>query len=230
MVNPTSFNTKMNSNQQRIVICGTDTDIGKTIVSALFVLGLNACYWKPIQSGLDDGSDSMRISKILNLSKEQIISELYKFQAPVSPHWSAEKENQWINPDVIKLPLTKGPLVIETAGGLMVPLNRSYLQIDLLEQWNLPVILVARSGLGTLNHTLLSLEALKKRNIPILGIILNGKLHEDNPKTLKQFGKVPIIAELPPLIEISGKMLKEQWEKQQLQIIFNRLYEDLKGS
>ena len=210
----------MNQDHQGIVICGTDTDIGKTVISALFVQGLNAFYWKPIQSGLLDGSDSNRVAKILNLPSEKIISEVYKFQAPVSPHWAAEKESQWIDPSLLTLPRRKRPIIIETAGGLMVPLNRALLQIDHVKEWKLPIVLVARSGLGTLNHTLLSLEALKKRDVPILGIILNGDIHEDNSKTLEQFGEIKIIAQLPKLKEVSRRTLKEQWEKHNLQLTF----------
>tara|TARA_Y100001968_G_scaffold333191_1_gene394625 strand:- start:4181 stop:4843 length:663 start_codon:yes stop_codon:yes gene_type:complete len=212
----------MNSHQQSIIVCGTDTDIGKTVVSALLVQGLNAFYWKPIQSGLLDDSDSNTVSKILNLPQERIISELYKFKTPVSPHWAAEKEKKWIDPNSLKLPIRNQPLIIETAGGLMVPINRDLLQINLIQKWNLPVVLVAKSGLGTLNHTLLSLEALKKREIPILGIILNGEIHQDNPKTLEQFGKIPIIAQLPRLKELSSKTLQKQWDQQSLKITFQK--------
>tara|TARA_Y100001968_G_scaffold68366_1_gene59403 strand:+ start:339 stop:983 length:645 start_codon:yes stop_codon:yes gene_type:complete len=210
----------VNKNHQSIIVCGTDTDIGKTIISSLLVQGLNASYWKPIQSGLIDGSDTNRISEILELPSQQIIPELYRFKAPVSPHWAAEKERRWIDPNSLKLPFVKGPLIIETAGGLMVPLNRDFLQIDLIKKWGLPIVLVAKSGLGTLNHTLLSLEALNRRNIPVLGIILNGEIHKDNPNTLEQFGDIPIIAQLPILKEISKKTLAEQWCKQNLAITF----------
>ena len=210
----------MNLNQQNLVVCGTGTDVGKTIVSSFLVQGLNATYWKPIQSGLEDGSDTSKVCKLLNLAQERWISERYKFQAAVSPHWAAEKEGQWINPSFLNLPKIQGPLIIETAGGLMVPINREFLQIDQLKLWKLPIILVARSELGTLNHTLLSIEALKKRLIPILGIILNGPPHEDNPKTLEKFSNIPILAHLPHLQELTAKALKEEWEKQHLDITF----------
>ena len=202
--------------QKGLIICGTDTDVGKTIISTLLVQGLNAVYWKPIQSGIEDGGDTNKVCNILNLSEDRWIPEVYKFQTPVSPHWSAEIDNQLINPDNLYIPLIKKTLIIETAGGLMVPLNRNFLQIEQVKRWNLPVILVARSGLGTLNHTLLSIEAMKRRKIPIKGIFLNGPLHEDNPKTLEQFAKIPIIAQLPILKELSSTSLKEEWEKQNI--------------
>jgi len=215
----------MNSKMSSLVICGTDTEVGKTIVSALLVQGLNAHYWKPIQSGLDGGGDRGRIHRLLNLPSERCISEIYAFHAPVSPHWAAEQENCLIEPELLKLPTVPSPIILETAGGLMVPLNRQWLQIDQLQLWKLPVVLVARSGLGTLNHTLLSLEALRIRNIRVLGLVLNGPPHADNPTTLEQLGGVPIIAKLPILRHLTAQALQEQWEKQQLRATFQKLLE-----
>ncbi|HGY5548642.1 MAG TPA: ATP-dependent dethiobiotin synthetase BioD, partial [Prochlorococcus sp.] len=128
-----------------------------------------------------------------------------------------------IHPNQLVLPAIPGPLVVEAAGGLMVPLNRQWLQIDQLQHWRLPLILVARSGLGTINHTLLSLEALRLRKLPILGLVLNGPSHPDNPKTLEQFGGVPVIAELPPMPNLTAAALAEQWHLQDLSITFKRL-------
>jgi dethiobiotin synthase len=147
---------------KRIIICGTDTDVGKTIVSSLFVQGLKGIYWKPVQSGTENGTDTKTVCNLLNLEHNRYLSERYKFKAPVSPHWAAEQESSFIEPSNLKLPELDELIIIETAGGLMVPLNRDWLQIDQLKVWGAPIILVARSGLGTLNHTLLSLEALKR--------------------------------------------------------------------
>ncbi len=206
----------MSPKQIQLVICGTGTDVGKTIVSCLFVQGLTAAYWKPIQSGLEDGGDTNQVSKILNLPKERLLPEAYKFNAAVSPHWAAEKEEQEVDANNLKIPTTTKPLIIETAGGLMVPLNRKLLQIEQIKSWGVPVVLVAKSGLGTLNHTLLSIEALNKRKIPIMGLVLNGPLHEDNPRTLKQLGKVPILAELPYFKNLSSKELSKEWLQQNI--------------
>ena len=153
----------MNQPAPRIVVCGTDTDVGKTVVSAWLVQGLKAHYWKPVQSGLEDGGDRGRAQALLNLSPDRIEPEAYAFQQPVSPHWAAEQDGISLNPDDLVIPHVSEPLVVETAGGLMVPLTRQWLQIDQLQHWDLPIVLVARSGLGTLNHTLLSLEALNRR-------------------------------------------------------------------
>ena len=221
MVHSITINQEMTSKHSNLIICGTDTDIGKTFISALFVQGLKAFYWKPIQSGTSEGSDTSYIQQLLNIKRNRCLPEAYKFKAPVSPHWAAEKEGQSINLANLKVPNPSGPLIIETAGGLMVPLNRKILQIDQLKIWGFPVLLVAKSGLGTLNHTLLSIEALKKRNIPIKGIVLNGETHEDNPKTLMEFCNVPVLAQIPKLKEINAAILAQQWEQQSLDQAFS---------
>ena len=143
----------------KFTICGTDTDIGKTLISSFFVKGLNSFYWKPIQSGIESQTDSQTVEKLAKVSKEKIIKEAYVFTKPLSPHWAAEIDQKTINFEMLRLPKVKGSLIVETAGGLMVPITRNFLQIDQIKQWNLPVILVCKSALGTLNHTLLSIEA-----------------------------------------------------------------------
>ncbi len=206
----------MSAFKKKIIICGTDTDVGKTIVSSFFVQGLKGIYWKPIQSGTEEGTDTKTVCNLLNLEPNRYLSERYKFKAPVSPHWAAEQESSFIEPSNLKLPDLDELIVIETAGGLMVPLNRDWLQIDQLKVWGAPIILVARTGLGTLNHTLLSLEALQHRNLDVLGIVLNGPPHKDNPRTLEQFGDTQILANLPIFDEVNAKVLSQEWNKQQL--------------
>ena len=195
----------------RLVVCGTDTDVGKTVVSALLVEGLEARYWKPVQSGVEGGGDRDRVAALLDLPAERIVPEAYRFAAPVSPHWAAEREGVAIEPARLALPPGAGPLVVECAGGLLVPLRRDWLQIEQIARWGLPVVLVARSGLGTLNHTLLSLEALARRRIPVLGLVLNGEPHPDNPRTLAELGGVPVLAELPPIEPLNRAGLHRQW-------------------
>ena len=195
----------------RLIVAGTDTDVGKTVVSALLVQGLAASYWKPVQSGLADGSDSQWVQERLSLPPGRILKESYRLQAPVSPHWAAEQDEVVIDPQRLSLPPGHGPLVVETAGGVMTPLGRDWLQIDQIRRWGLPLVLVARSGLGTLNHTLLTLEALRHRSIPVLGLVLNGPLHPDNPRTLAELGGVPVLAQLPRLEPLSAAALQRQW-------------------
>lgn len=209
----------------QLVICGTDTDVGKTVVSALLVQGLGARYWKPVQSGLDGGGDSGRLQTLLQLPAPRLLPEAYRLQTPVSPHWAAELEGISIDPTRLALPAVDGPLVVETAGGLLVPLRRDWLQIEQLAVWGRPVLLVARSGLGTLNHTLLSVEALRSRGIPLLGLVLNGPLHPDNPGTLASLAQTPVLAQLPPLEPLTAAALDRQWQIQRLGPTFNRALE-----
>ncbi|MDP4737332.1 MAG: dethiobiotin synthase [Prochlorococcaceae cyanobacterium MAG_34] len=206
----------MSSCSNALVICGTDTDVGKTVVSALVVQGLGATYWKPVQSGLEGGSDSGRLQALLQLPGTRLLPEAYRLQTPVSPHWAAELEGITIDPARLALPAVAGTLVVETAGGLLVPLRRDWLQIDQLAAWGLPVLLVARSGLGTLNHTLLSVQALRQRSIPLLGLVLNGPLHPDNPATLAALAQAPVLAQLPPLEPLTAAGLAAQWQAQEL--------------
>ncbi len=201
----------------RLVVCGTDTDVGKTLVSAWLVQGLQARYWKPVQSGLEGGGDSGRVQRLLNLPPERLLPEAYRFEAPVSPHWASEQEGiEPISEEQLQLPHHQGPLVVETAGGVLVPMRLDLLQITQLQRWQLPVLLVARSGLGTLNHTLLSLEALRLRRIPVLGVLLNGPAHANNLSTLEQLAGVPMLGCLPPLEAINGANLAQQWQRLEL--------------
>ncbi len=200
-------------NNLKFIICGTDTDVGKTLISSFFVRGLKSFYWKPIQSGIETETDSQSILRLSGIKKEKILKEAYIFEKPVSPHWAAEIDGKKIDINLLNLPKIDGSIVIETAGGLMVPITRNFLQIDQIRKWNLPVIIVCRSSLGTLNHTLLTIEALKKRNIKILGLIINGEKHLDNPKTLREFSKLPIIAEFPRLNNIDKNNLDRLWKE-----------------
>jgi len=197
----------------KFIICGTDTDIGKTLISSFFVKGLNSFYWKPIQSGIESQTDSQTVEKLALVSKEKIIKEAYVFTKPLSPHWAAEIDQKAINFDKLRLPKVQGSLIIETAGGLMVPITRNFLQIDQIKEWNLPVILVCKSSLGTLNHTLLSIEALSRRNIEILGLVVNGEKHLDNPRTLVDLSGIQLIAEFPYIEKMDSNNLDIIWKE-----------------
>jgi dethiobiotin synthetase len=159
---------------ERLVVAGTDTDVGKTVVSALLVRGLKATYWKPVQCGdIAVGGDSARVAQLAGLTPGEVASrilpEAYRLAAPASPNQAAAAEGLVVQEQRLHLPAVAGPLVVECAGGLLVPLRDDLLQITMISHWQLPVVLVARSGLGTLNHTLLSLEALERRGIPLVG-------------------------------------------------------------
>lgn len=192
--------------ERRFFVTGTDTGIGKTVVSAILMhQNPEFNYWKPVQSGLEDETDTNFIKRIIKPDSSRIIPEAYSLNAPRSPHEAAALDGIQIDIEKISVPTTyaKYPIIIEGAGGLLVPLNNSFYIIDLINKLDAEAILVARSGLGTLNHTLLSLEALRKRNIPIKGVVLNGPIHDSNRETIRTLGNVDILAEIPPTDELS---------------------------
>lgn len=200
---------------EKFFITGTDTNVGKTVVSALLTLGLNAVYWKPIQSGLDPMSDTDYVRQATGLDDSHFLPERFTLTQPLSPHAAAEIDGVKICLSDFQLPLQLPyeHLIIEGAGGLMVPLNEQSFVIDLIRQFQLPVCLVARSTLGTINHTLLSLAQLRRMEIPILGVILNGPKNEGNRAAISHYGKVPILAELEPLAEINPATLKQTFDR-----------------
>lgn len=193
----------------RLVVSGTDTDIGKTVFAAGLVQLLGGIYWKPVQAGLEGETDTETVRRLSGLDERHFLPEAWRLRHPASPHLAAEREGLAIDPDALGIPVAARPLIIEGAGGLMVPLNRRSLNIDLFARWNLPVVLCARTSLGTLNHTLLSLEALRHRRIPILGVALIGDAHPDNERTLGALGGVPLLGRLPRLDPLTPTSLRD---------------------
>jgi dethiobiotin synthetase len=192
---------------QACIITGTDTDVGKTVFAAMLMLALESSYWKPIQCGVVDGVDTKTVQNYTGLPERKFFPEKYILSEALSPHRAAEIDGVEIDTDMLRPPRCDGPLLIEGAGGLMVPLTRNSLQIDLFDRWNLPIILCARTGLGTLNHTLLSIEALKKRNMAIHGIAFIGDENRDNMQTIAEFSGERILGRLPRLPEINERTL-----------------------
>jgi dethiobiotin synthase len=180
-----------------VFVTGTDTGIGKTVVAACLARAWQAGYWKPVQTGTATGDDdTATVAALAGLAAERVFAPVYALQAPLSPHAAAELEGIRISMDGIAPPETARPLVVEGAGGLFVPLNDGNFMIDLMARLALPVLLVARSTLGTINHTLLSLTALRSRALPIAGVVLNGPPNADNRAAIERFGQVRIVAEL----------------------------------
>ena len=188
-----------------IIVTGTDTGIGKTVFAAGLASALGASYWKPIQSGLDgDESDSEAARR---LGVTHVLPEAHRLTEPLSPHRAAELDGIKIDPARLNLPEADGQLVIEGAGGLLVPVTRSRLFADLFAQWQAPAILVARTALGTINHSLLSVEAMRSRNIPILGIAFVGDANEDNEATICAMADVKRLGRLPRLDPLDAESL-----------------------
>jgi dethiobiotin synthetase len=198
---------------ERIVVTGTDTGIGKTVFSAGLARFLGAKYWKPVQAGLDGNTDSEHVARLGDLSYDRIVPERYSLKTPASPHLAAEIDGVGIDTESLDVPDTgKRPLVIEGAGGLMVPLNRSTLYIDIFARWQLPVLLCARTTLGTINHSLLSIEVLRNRRIDILGIAFIGDENVDTETTICRIGGIRKLGRLPWLSPLSADALRTAFE------------------
>jgi dethiobiotin synthetase len=180
-------------------ITGIGTGIGKTVVSAILTEKLKADYWKPIQSGDLEISDSLFIKHLVSNSQTIIHPEKYRLGQPLSPHLSAKLDGVHITTEAIKLPQTDNHLVIEGAGGLMVPLNDNELIIDLIKNLKAKVIVVSQNYLGSINHTLLTLEILKAHQITIEGLIFNGAANPETESYIENYSKVKVIGKIPKL-------------------------------
>jgi dethiobiotin synthetase len=187
----------------KIFITGTDTNIGKTLISSWIALHTGFSYFKPIQTGLNEGADSYEVQR---LSNAKIYPEVYAYKAPLSPHLAARIENDTIDIEKIVLP-PENNLIIEGAGGVLVPINDTCLMIDLIKKLGTPVVLVTRTILGTINHTLLSLEALRSRNIPVLGVIMNGEQNPQNSSAIEFYGRTTVLAEFPKLATVNKDII-----------------------
>ena len=181
------------------VVTGTDTDVGKTVFAAGLCGLIGGRYWKPVQAGLPSDSDT-----VAELSGARIVPEAWRLKTPASPHFAAAQDGVTIDPDALTPPVfdDDAPLVIEGAGGLMVPLTPHVLFIDVFARWKLPLILCARTSLGTINHSLLSLEAIRARDIPLLGVAFIGEHNEASERVIiekanvKRLGRLPEVAPL----------------------------------
>ena len=200
---------------QRYVVAGIGTEIGKTVVSAILCHALVADYWKPVQAGELDFSDSHKVQQWAALSDAQVHQEAYALNQPMSPHAAAPLDGVEISMDHFQLPESDHPLIVELAGGIMVPLNDRHLNLDLLKQWQLPVILVSRYYLGNINHSLLSAAILQQHGIPVKGWILNGDTVQPTKEAILSFSGIPLLAEIPDTEEVDSHFV--QSEAQRLQ-------------
>ena len=192
---------------QGFFVTGTDTDVGKTVVAAWLVARLGACYWKPVQAGTHPETDSATVRRLSGANPDRILPEAYVLAEPIAPHEAALREGIGIDMAKLVPPPCNRPLVAEGAGGLMVPLNDQSFVIDLARELDLPLILVARSTLGTINHTLLSLEAIRRRGLPLAGVVINGPETPHNRAAIERYGRVEVIAEIPWLEQVTPDAL-----------------------
>lgn len=195
----------------KFIITGTDTDVGKTVFTTALMLAMNGEmkteYWKPVQSGIQETVDTRRVQTLSGYPDNYFHPETYVLSQPLSPHRAAELDNVTIDIDALEIPDTQNALLIEGAGGALVPLTRTTLFIDVFALWRLPVVVVARTELGTLNHTLLTLEALNARKIPIHGVAFVGQDNPDNIQTISEFGNIKILGRLPVLEKLNAATL-----------------------
>lgn len=194
----------------RIVVTGTDTGIGKTVFAAGLTAALGATYWKPVQSGLEEATDSETVAQ---LSGRPVLPEAYRLQLPASPHLSAEAEGVEIDLSCLKAPDTVEPLVIEGAGGVMVPLTRKAFFLEMFTRWQAPVVLVARTQLGTINHTALSLMALRGAGCRVIGVAFVGDAEPDVEQTIVQMCETQHLGRLPRLDPLTPEALADAFRQ-----------------
>ena len=198
---------------ERIFVTGTDTGVGKTVVSAMLVVGLKSHYWKPIQSGTIGGTDTDWVKQVTKLPDHRFIHEAYRLTEPLSPHAAARLDGITVSIERLVVP-DLAPLVIEGAGGIMVPLNHHQFMLDLIKHLQLPVIVVARSGLGTINHTVLTVEKLRSNDLEVLGVVMNGTPDRSNREAIERYGRVKVLAEIPLIDSISHAKLQAIFDHQ----------------
>lgn len=194
-----------------IVIVAIGTDVGKTVVSAIFCKALNFNYWKPVQAGDLDNSDSIKVAKWLD--DIVVHPEKFRLNTPASPHYAAKIDGLKIDKEDLKLPNSSNNLVIETAGGVLVPLNHDGLvYADVIKSWNLPVVLVSRHYLGSINHTLLTFEALKNRGIEIKGLVFIGEEQAESEMIIEKITQLDTLIRIPMVDELNANFIEEQSE------------------
>jgi dethiobiotin synthetase len=208
---------------QRYFVTGTDTGVGKTVLSALLCAALDASYWKPIQTGTEVDSDSTTLKLLAELTEERVLPEVYQFVSAISPHLAAQRAGVRIDLAKIKLPAGIPPLIIEGAGGVFVPVNERELMVDLMRQLGLPVLLAARSSLGTINHTTLSLAALRDAGVVVAGVVMIGAPNIENRAAIEEYGKVNVVGEIPWLADLNRAVLMEIFEARFDQTLFRPL-------
>lgn len=191
------------------IIAGIGTEVGKTVVSAILTEALQADYWKPIQSGYPPDSDTETVRSLISNERTRFHPEVYRLREPLSPHAAAAAEGVVIDPERIAVPQTDNRLLIELAGGLMVPLTETYLNIDLVQRLTYPVIVVTRNYLGSINHTLLSVEALRSRNVPIAGLVINGPSVPATESVLLSYTGLPCLLRVNDEVAMNEELVRQ---------------------
>lgn len=189
----------------RYIVTGTDTDVGKTVFAAGLAQALRAHYWKPVQAGLEGETDSEAVARLA--PDARVLPEVYRLTTPCSPHEAARVDQVEIADQALTLPDVEGPLVVEGAGGALVPYREDLLAADLFARWNLPAIVVARTTLGTISHTLMSIEALRSRGVAVAGVALIGEEEPVAEGAITRIGQVAHLGRLPRLDPLDAETL-----------------------
>lgn len=192
---------------QAIVVTATDTDAGKTIFAAGLTRAIDGCYWKPVQAGLQGSTDSDTVRRLSGLPADRILPEAYRLATPASPHHAAAIDQVVIDPSLLDPPQCDRRIIIEGAGGLLVPLAGGLLFADIFARWSFETVIVARTTLGTINHSLLTVEALRARGIPILGVAFVGEANEESEHSIAAIGRVKRLGRLPRLDPLDAASL-----------------------
>jgi dethiobiotin synthetase len=190
-----------------LCVAGIGTLVGKTVVSAVLCERLGAQYWKPIGSGGDDDRDPETIERLITKGRERIVPSAYYFRAPLSPHVAAAMEGTTVDIAKLSLPIVNTPLVVELAGGLMVPLSDDLTNMDLLRLWRCPVVLVSRHYLGSINHTLLSIDALRHAGIELAGLVFNGRELPDSERIIVRRSRARVLGRIPELDKVNAETI-----------------------
>jgi dethiobiotin synthase len=200
-----------------LFITGTDTGVGKTVVSAALMhryrKTANLRYWKPIQTGIEQDDDTAEVERLGNCGEAEVRRDGIRLQRPVSPHLAARLAGYRIDLPALRNSIRDEPntnWIVEGAGGVLVPVNEIHLMTDWMMILGLPVLIAARSGLGTINHTLLTIEALRTRLLKVMGVIMIGDVHSENRSAIERYGDVPVLAEMPRLNPLRSETLN-QW-------------------
>ena len=196
-----------------LFVTGTDTGVGKTLLSALLVAALDLDYWKPIQTGAAEGTDRQTVLRCAGIAAERAYPEAYIFDPPLSPHLAAELKGVKIEIERIRRPTTSKRLVIEGAGGVLVPINSKLFMVDLARHLQTSVVVASRTALGTINHTLLTIAAVREAELEITGVVMIGKENKENHRAVERYGHVPVVGWIPWLDRLDRETLRTVFKR-----------------
>ena len=196
-----------------LFITGSDTGVGKTLLSALLVAALNRKYWKPIQTGARDGTDRETVIQLSGIARDRTYKEAYLFDPPVSPHLAAQEKGIVIDLRRIRRPGSLEPLIIEGAGGVFAPINDEQFMVDMMRTLKAPVVVAVRTAVGTINHTLLTVQAIRSLKLDLRGVVMIGRENLDNRRAIERYAKAPVIGWIPRMRRIDRERLRSVFER-----------------